>query len=266
MTAVINLAHLIAEHWKLLIATTRVEFKRRYAGSALGMAWTFLSPLLFLCVYMFLFLVVFRMRLPGLSTLGYVVMVFSGLVPFLASMEVASAAVASLKQNMHLIKNVIMPIDLIPVRTVLMAMTSQCVGLVVLLILAAIDGTLSLKFIYMLPIVLAIEFCFLLGFALIYAPLGVVMPDLNHFIGTLMLFLMFLSPIAFDASMVPSQLSLITVLNPVYYMIESFRMAVLDHREVNWGIIGVFAMLALIVLMAGAALTRRFKAVVVDYE
>lgn len=266
MTAALNLARMLAEHRRLLFATTRVEFQRRYAGSALGMLWIVLQPLLFLAVYMFLFLVVFKMRLPGLSNLGYVVMVFSGLVPFLAAMEVASASVASLKQNMHLIKNVIMPIDLIPVRTVLVAMATQCVGLVVLIAIAGIDGSLSLKFLFMLPLVMVIEFAFFLGFALIYAPLGVLAPDINHVIGTLMLFLMFVSPIAFDQSMVPDQLRLITVLNPAYYLIESFRMAVLDHRAIDWGVIGVFALLAAAILVVGATLTRRFKSVVVDYE
>jgi lipopolysaccharide transport system permease protein len=167
---------------------------------------------------------------------------------------------------MHLIKNVIMPIDLIPVRVVLVAMATQCVGLIVLIVLAAIDGALGVKVIWMLPIALAIEFCFLLGFALMYAPLGVLAPDINHAIGTLMLFLMFLSPIAFDQSMVPDQLGFITVLNPAYYLIESFRMAVLDHRTVDWGVYAVFAGLSACILATGASLTRRFKSVVVDYE
>lgn len=266
MNAVIHLARMMAEHRRLLLATTKVEFQRRYAGSALGTTWVVLSPLFFLLVYIFLFLVVFKMRLPGLSNLGYVVMVFSGLVPFLASMEVTSASVASLKQNMHLIKNVIMPIDLIPVRTVLIAMATQCVGLIVLIALAAIDGALAPKAIVMLPLFLILEFMFLLGFALIYAPLGVLAPDLNHFIGTLMLLLMFVSPIAFDQSMVPTQLQFITTLNPAAYMIESLRMSLLDHRPLDLRVFGVFALLSALILAAGATLTHRFKSVVVDYE
>ncbi|HEX8903119.1 ABC transporter permease [Vitreimonas sp.] len=266
MIAALRLAQAIAEHRRLLFATTRVEFQRRYAGSALGMLWVALNPLLFLCVYMFLFLVVFKMRLPGLSNLGYVTMVFSGLVPFLASMEVASVSAASLKQNMHLIKNVIMPIDLIPVRVVLMAMATQGVGLILLIGLAGIDGALGAKVLWMLPLALLIQFFFLLGFALIFAPLGVLAPDINHAIGTLMLFLMFLSPIAFDQSMVPEPLRFITILNPANYLIESFRMAVLNHRVIDWNVYAIFAALAMVVLVIGATLTRRFKSVVVDYE
>jgi lipopolysaccharide transport system permease protein len=266
MIAALDLARMMADHRRLLFSTTRVEFQRRYAGSALGITWAVVNPLLFLAMYMFLYLIVFKARLPGLSPLGYVVLVFSGLVPFLASMEVSSVATASLKQNMHLIKNVIMPIDLIPVRTVMMAMLTQSVGLFVLLCLAALDHDLALRTILMLPLALAIEFCFLLGFALIYAPLGVLIPDINHFIGTLMLFLMFISPIAFDASIVPPQLHFVMFFNPAYYMIETFRVAILAHRAVDWRIVAIFAACALAVLLLGATLMRRFKSVVIDYE
>lgn len=266
MTAAFRLWQMVGEHRRLLFATTRIEFQRRYAGSALGLAWMVLQPLFFLSVYLFLFLVVFQMRLPGLSNLGYVVMVFSGLVPFLAVMEATTASAASLKQNMHLVKNVIMPIDLIPVRVALMACASMGVGVVMLLILAALDGAIGAKAIVLMPLALVLQILFLIGLALIFAPLGILAPDINHVLGTLLLFLLFISPIAFDQSMVPDQLRFVTLLNPANYMIETFRMALLEHRAVDWRVIGVFAALSLGTLAAGAGLMRRFKSVVVDYE
>lgn len=266
MIAAIRLARMMAEHRQLLFATTRIEFQRRYAGSALGLFWVVLNPLLFLSVYLFLFLVVFQIRLPGLSNLGYVIMVFSGLVPFLTAMEVASSGAMALKQNMHLIKNVIMPVDLIPVRTVLVAMATQCVGLVVLLVISGLGDALDWKALFMLPLALAIQFVFLLGLALIFAPLGVLIPDINHVIGTFLLFLLFISPIAFDQTMVPDALRLVTQLNPASYMIETFRMSLLAYEPIYWETIGVFALIAAAALLAGAALMQRFKAVVVDYE
>lgn len=266
MVAALNLMNSIAQHKRLLFATTRVELQRRYAGSALGLLWVVINPLLFLSVYLFLFLVIFKMRLPGLSNLGYVVMVFSGLVPFLAATEVTTASALSLKQNMHLIKNVIMPIDLIPVRTVLVAMTTQFVGLAMLIAAAAIDGTLSAKAFVLLPLALVIQFVFLLGFALVFAPLGVLVPDINHALNTFMLLLMFISPIAFDSTMVPEPLRLVTQLNPANYMIDTFRMAVLDHHLVDWPTIGIYAAIAAVMLVIGSVLMQRFKSVVVDYE
>ena len=63
---------------------------KRYAGSMLGFLWVFLNPVLFLSVYVFLYLVVFRTSWPDTTAVGYTVFVFAGLVPFLAFMEVAN--------------------------------------------------------------------------------------------------------------------------------------------------------------------------------
>jgi ABC-type polysaccharide/polyol phosphate export permease len=54
--------------------------------------------------------------------------------------------------------------------------------------------------------------------------------------------------------------------NPAYYMIETFRVAILAHRAVDWRIVAIFAACALAVLLLGATLMRRFKSVVIDYE
>ena len=55
--------------------------------------------------------------------------VFAGLVPFLGTIEAINGAALSIKANMHLVKNVMLPIELVPVRTVLVAMTGELRGL-----------------------------------------------------------------------------------------------------------------------------------------
>ena len=104
------------EHARLLAAITRVELAKRYAGSVLGMAWVVLQPALLLSVYLFVYLVVFKMRFQGFSRFDYVLYVFCGLVPFLGFMEAITTGALSIKQNMHLVKNVMLPIELVPVR------------------------------------------------------------------------------------------------------------------------------------------------------
>ncbi|MGP1684929.1 MAG: ABC transporter permease, partial [Giesbergeria sp.] len=48
------------------------EFKTRYAGSVLGLAWAFLQPLASLAIFYVLFGLILAVRVPGLSsTNGY---------------------------------------------------------------------------------------------------------------------------------------------------------------------------------------------------
>ena len=113
-------SNLIAAHRQLLAAITRVELAKRYAGSVLGMAWLVLQPALLLAVYLFVYMVVFKVRFPGFSKFDYVLFVFCGLVPLsrLHGGDRRRGAL-SIKENIHLVKNVMLPIELIPVRTVL---------------------------------------------------------------------------------------------------------------------------------------------------
>ena len=120
--ALIDTIAVLIRHRGILVATTRVEFAKRYAGSFLGLFWVALQPLLFLGVYLFVYLVVFKVRFPGYSELDYVLYVFAGLVPYIGFMEAISLGTVSIKQNIHLVKNVILPIDLIPARMALMSL------------------------------------------------------------------------------------------------------------------------------------------------
>ena len=111
-----QLAGLLFVNRRVLVATTRVELEKRYSGSLLGRAWIVLYPVLWLSIYLFLYIVVFKVRYPSFSTLDYVVYIFSGLVPYIALMEAVTAGVVSVKQNLHLVRNIILPVEMIPAR------------------------------------------------------------------------------------------------------------------------------------------------------
>lgn len=253
------------DYRRILKATTQVELRKKFAGSILGAAWVVLQPLLFLLIYLFLFLVVFKVRFPGMSDLGYATYVFAGLIPYLMLMEALSTGCVAIKQNMHLVRNVIVPIDLIPIRIVLMAMAAQAVGLVLLIVLLIVDGNLS-PWVVALPVVIAFEMALLLGIVYLVASFGVVLPDLGHAIGLIMIFLMFVSPIGFRFDMLPPSARPFVWLNPVTYVLESFRSCLIAGYGPDWWALGIFALMAVLALFAGTAFFRRFKGVIVDYE
>src|SRR6476469_9867814 len=130
---------IIVRYRRLLTAITRVELAKRHAGSLLGLAWVVLQPALLLSVYLFVYMVVFPYRFPGFSRMDYVLYVFCGLVPYLGFMEALTTGALSIRQNIHLVKNVMLPIELIPVRGVIVGMASEFVsiGLVLLLVAGA---------------------------------------------------------------------------------------------------------------------------------
>jgi lipopolysaccharide transport system permease protein len=249
----------------ILIATTRAEIEKKYAGSYLGLLWAVLYPACFLAMYSFLYLVVLQIRLPEFSQFGFVLFVFSGLVPYLAFSEVATTSTVVIKQNIHLIKNVMLPIDLVPVRIVAIALVSEAISLALLIALLLVSGELSVN-VPLIVAAVAIQTAFLLGLAWLFAALGVLLPDLGNFVGLLTLFLLFVSPIGYKPEMVPAHAQWVLHVNPMAYMIDIVRSALLTNYAVPpWRWLAA-ALIAGATFLAGLTFFRRFKTFIVDYE
>ena len=122
-----TLKNFIKGQWvsrRLIRAATTAELTKRYAGSLLGGLWLIIFPVMFLSAYIFVWVVIFPGNLPGLTGISYVAFVFSGLVPFLFVMDVANLATISIKQNLYLIKGLIVAADQLPTRAVCFALVS----------------------------------------------------------------------------------------------------------------------------------------------
>lgn len=261
-------AKAVAELWRhrpVLVATTRIELKKRYAGTFLGPIWLIVYPLLFLGVYMFLYMVIFKVRFPDLSEFSYVVLVFCGLVPYLALMETASSATSIVRQNIHLVKNVMLPIELIPARVVLIALAVQVPGLLVLLLLTVVDGSISPK-VLLLPVAILIQAVFLFGISFYLAALGGLLPDLQSAINIILIFLLFVSPLAFPAGYAPESAQLALLLNPVTHLIDMFRSILLARQALDYGSLAAFATGSVVLFTTGIVFFNRFKAYIVDHE
>ncbi|MDD5757815.1 MAG: ABC transporter permease [Desulfobulbaceae bacterium] len=256
---------LMVHYRRILIATTKVEISKRYAGSALGIFWVVLYPLLLLCIYLFVYLVVFKMRFPGYSEMDYVLYVFAGLVPFIGLSEAIQAGTQSIKQNIHLVKNVMLPIEIIPIRAVAATLAAQVVSLGIVVCLSAMNGQLSPALVA-LPFVFAFQFLFLIGIVFFLSALALVVQDITHFVNLLLMLLMFLSPIGFRADMVPRKLQIVLWLNPVTYLCEAYRVVLLSSHKASPIMLAIFVVISTGAFVLGATFIQRFKGALVDYE
>src|SRR5215467_5266802 len=189
-----DMVGLIFRYRRLLASITRVELAKRHAGSLLGMTWVVLQPALLLSVYLFVYMVVLGMRFEGFSRLDYVIYVFCGLVPYLGFMEALTTGAVSIKQNIHLVKNVMLPIELIPIRAVLVGMASQFVSIGIVMVMAGATGKLSWHVVW-LPAIVLLQMMWLVGLTWILSSITVALPDITYFVNLFVFLLMFVSPI-----------------------------------------------------------------------
>jgi lipopolysaccharide transport system permease protein len=256
---------IIFRYRRMLAAITRVELAKRHAGSVLGMTWVVLQPALLLAVYLFVYMVVLRMRFEGFSRFDYVLYVFCGLVPYLGFMEALTTGALSIKQNIHLVKNVMLPIELIPVRSVIVGMASQFVSIGLVLLLAAAGGSLSWR-VAVLPFVVVLQVMWLAGLTWILSSVTVALPDITYFVNLFVFLLMFLSPIGYKPEMVPSGFAWVIYLNPIYYMTAMYRGSMLTDSSLRLPVALTYALMCLVTFALGSAFFERFRGVLTDYE
>ena len=248
---------------RILYATTVVEIRSRYVGTVFGLSWAIIYPFLFLGLYAAVYALILQVRLQQHSPLEYVLIIFSGLIPFIGFSEVLSASVSSVVANKHLIKNTMFPIELVPVKSAIASSLSMTVGLFGLLLALWSRGDFHLTQILVIPLLL-IQMIFSIGIGWMLSAITVFLRDTTQAIGILVLFLMIISPIGYTREMIPHQLLALAYLNPLFYIIELYRQVLI------FGVISPRFWLAFIVLACatfwlGYELFRRLKPVFAEY-
>ena len=250
-------------HSSLLWQFARREVLGRYRGSLLGLAWAFLTPLLMLGVYSFVFVGVFRASWPGASKGGgleFALQVFAGLIVFNFFAEVASRAPNLIVEQPNLVKKVIFPVELLTWVSVLSGLFHLLISAACLLVVLLITrGTLPSS-VVALPFVLLSFLPFLLGLGWLLSALGVFVRDVGQAMTMLVALTMFMSPVFYSVSTLDVRWQFWMNLNPLTLIIEQVRLVALQGQWPAWGALGLYALLACAFAAASAVffqLTRR---------
>jgi lipopolysaccharide transport system permease protein len=214
-------------HWRLLFRVTRQDLQMRHAGSLLGLGWIVLGPLLVLGIYALVYLEVFKIRSNALALTGpaYVMYIFCGLVPYLATAEAMSRGVGSVITNKAVLNNTVYPIDLTPVQSVLSAQAVMVVGMPLVVVGAAVTGhahpTLAA-----VPLLWVLNVVWLIGVDWVIAMLNVVLRDLQNLLTAILMILLVASPFAYTPEMVPHAFRLVLLLNPFAYFVLAYQQVI----------------------------------------
>lgn len=217
---------------RLRVLRTRVEdeVRDRYLGSALGLWWTVLHPLIQMATYLVIFGMVFRMRppshLPALDPplAGYLVFLMSGLIPWLAFSDGSQAAMESVVQNGHIVKSLPFPLDMLPVAAVLANLVPFFVSAGLLGLVMLVLGVPPSPWLLLLPVALALQLALTIGLGWFLAALLVFVRDVRPITQSILTALFFLSPVLWhpdQPEMAPFRAW--TFWNPMTHLLTMYR-------------------------------------------
>ena len=223
---------MVASLWRNRALTRQMirrEVVARYRGSVLGLAWSFLNPLLLLSVYTFVFGYVFRARTgTGAANMPeYAMRLFAGLIVFRFFADCLSQAPRLVLGRANFVKRVVFPLEILSWVDVGAALFHAATSTAILVlgcavIRHAVPWTLLLVPAALFPLALMT-----LGFSWFLSSLGVYVRDITHVVNLLTMVLMFLSPVFYETSVLPSWMQPFFYVNPLTVPIELFRSVVL---------------------------------------
>ncbi|MCE9590356.1 MAG: ABC transporter permease [Planctomycetes bacterium] len=260
-----TLLHRLYRARHTLIAVTRVEFHKKYAGSILGALWYPLYSAILLGIYCFVYLAIMSMKIPEMGSYEYVLFIFAGLIPFLGFSDALMSGITSIKSNIALVKNAVFPVELIPIKHILVSMAGLTITLAVLIVMILPTSMLGAHMLY-LPVPLLLLFLFTLAVVWVLAAVAVLVPDLTYLVNLLVLMLMFLSPIGFSLDRIPGNAAVVLYFNPMTYLIESFRYALIGLRTTPMWWDAAFGLVSIVGVSFAGAFFRRLMPMFSDYE
>lgn len=224
------------ENRRLVWQLTKREVVGRYRGSLLGLAWSFLHPLLMLSIYTLVFGYVFHARWGSEvnSTADFAIVLFAGMIVFGIFAEAVTRAPGLLIAHTSYVKKVVFPLECLPWVPLGAALFHAAASLLVLLVANAIVRASLPWTIALLPLVLVPLVLLSIGLAWLLASLGVYVRDVGQAVGVLTTVVLFLSPVFYPGTALPEPLRSLLLVNPLAIVIEQTRAVLIGGAPPSW--------------------------------
>jgi len=202
---------------ELLFSLTKKELKVKYRGSALGFFWSLLNPILTMLVYSF----VFSILRGGIEE--FAIFLICALLPFNFLSNSVNYGASSIIGNSNLVNKIYFPREIIPLSIVLSNLINFFFELTAIFIVLGIMGYKFYMFLYLLPVLIFVQFFLVVGMTLLVSALNVFFRDLQHLITIIMMVWFFGTPIIYPLSMVPEKYQFIMKINPMTIYAAYYR-------------------------------------------
>ena len=222
---------------EIIIQLIKKEVISKYKGSYLGILWSFVTPLIMLAVYTFVFSVVFKAKWKidtNETGIHFALVLFCGLTVFNLFSECVLKAPTLISSHPHYVKKIVFPLEVLPVSVLGAALFHYFISLIVLLAGLIIFLGLPSVHILLLPLTIIPLCMFSLGMTWFLSSLGVFIKDISYGINIFVQLLFFLTPIFYPLSAVPDKFKIFLRLNILSTFVEQARSIIVFHQSFNW--------------------------------
>jgi len=237
---------------ELIFSLAKRDLLTRYKGSALGLIWAIVTPVVMIAIFTFIFAGIFGARFGNSSShWDYALYLFCGLVPWTMFQDTLQQSVTTIVSHANLVKRVVFPLETLPVAQAFSALGNQLFATIALLLgIIVIQHQLPLTIVW-LPVVLLPQLLLTIGAAWLLASLGVFLRDIVQGVSLVLMAWMYLTPIIYPEAIVPERFRWLIAVNPFTPLVRSYRRIFLENQAPDWRGLGYFTLIAIVVFVFG---------------
>lgn len=194
------------------------DVKIKYRRSVLGVLWTLLNPLCMMIILSVVFSNIFKFDIEH-----FPLYVLSGQVIFNFFNDATTSSMTAIINNAALLKKIYVPKYLFVLARIFSSFINLMASFTaLLLVMVAVRAELHWTlFLAWFPLLLVVIFS--LGVGMLLAALTVRFRDIMHLYSVFTTGLMYLTPVIYPMSMLPSRIRVIVLMNPLTNYLEMFR-------------------------------------------
>ena len=237
------------------------DIKGGHAGHGLGSLWIYAQPMVVVVTFMLIFGVVIGSKMAVTDTFpgDYTSYILVGLTPWLLMSGVLGRAANAFSGNANLVKQVVFPIETLPISSVIACFLIYAPTFALMLAYKFfLGGGLNLMALA-LPFVIALHVLLSIGLILLLSVTTPFIRDIRELITIYTSISMYFTPAIYLPDWVPQMVRPILYINPFSYIVWVYQ-DVLFFGSIRHGFAWiVFVVMAVVVFLAGLTVFRRVK-------
>jgi lipopolysaccharide transport system permease protein len=213
----------VSKLWKyrtLLVTFAKRDLKIKYAQTLFGFFWVVLQPFPSIVIFTFFFGSLIKV---DTGTLPYPVFALVGMIGWNYFTNLTSGVGNSLIESQHILKKIYFPKLLLPLSKILSSGVDFLIAFGVVMIAMLIYGVIPSAYVLLLPFFVLLNILCGLSIGIWISALTFRYRDFQHIAPYLINFSVWLTPVFYPTTILPSSLEYIMYMNPMALTIEGYR-------------------------------------------
>lgn len=245
----------IFNYRELLFSLVKRDLQVRYRQTIIGGLWAIVQPLTTMIIFSFFF-----GHLANISGGGvpYPIFSYAGLLLWTYFTGAITASSASMVASSSLITKVYFPRIIIPIAATITGLVDYAVASLVLIVLMFYYQIMPSTQILLAPLTLLLTWFLAMGMGFWLSAINVKYRDVGYVLPFFIQLMLFITPVIYPSSIAPNFRSVLA-LNPMTGIIDAHRAMILGGLPINWGALGISAVLVILIFVTGSAYFKKVE-------